>query len=467
MQAGRQAFSTLVSGLEDEVIVYEESLLAREVGPVQFTTVLRILPGRRVILKAMWQKQPVIVKIFFHDKKYQQDLNAVQAGFDVLKRAQLKTPECLRSGVVDAERFAYQITEYVPQEACYTVFDLAHFPLYLEAVLQMHQAGVIQTDPHLDNFLLTEQGVYYLDTGSIQAISAPHPLSKQQAFENLACILAQRPLVEHIHFPEWYRAYAMAAQWPIVPEDENHLAAQLRQAYLRRQRHYLKKIFRDCTEFEALLSEHFVGMAVRRYLSPQVQRFLEKPDLFLAKNPPGSVSQVILDGLQYRVRHLPSPRTGLLGSRARAQWYWHNVHLLQYLGIVTEQPVAFVLKKGWRGPKNNYFVVVDEPKPQSLEATFQALVQPDDKGALVLVRQIVDILETLLKAQLICDHSNISHWGVIAGTVCLLEVDTIRPVTSVKRLRNLHQKNIDRFLKSCENLCQAHQHMLHLALKTT
>lgn len=315
-------------------------------GTARCETLLRILPGKRLVLRAQYRGEAVLLKIFFQAKHCREEL----AGYQLLHGTGVCTPALLDSHVADdaADSGGVCVYQYLaqgqPLDGLWQTAELPHkqqlLLQLLQQVRQCHAAQVMQQDIHLGNFLLADGVLYMLDPASCTRVSRRSAID-----ENLALLLAQLPA------EDW--------QMMLMQCDKPGRLCRLALKHCRnRQRNYLRKIQRDCTEVADLSAAGMHILCRRDALTPALAAYLQAPttwpaDAVLLK--PGNSAQVFrircgeqdLVVKQYRNKDWQRSLRRLLRS-SRAARAWQFAHLLQQAGIDVPAPVALIEKK--RGP---------------------------------------------------------------------------------------------------------------------
>lgn len=322
--------------------------------------VLRVMPGKRLVVRATHQGETVLAKLFFSDRHWQQELD----GFSLLNDTGVITPTLLshhhvpnnssNSGGVCLYEF---IDSAIPLDLVWQTAreasKAALFDLLLPLLQRCYQHHVLQQDLHLGNFLLSgnmksgntlkENPLIVLDPASCSRFTQA---TEQQ--DNLALLLAQLP------FTDWPMALEkICAHFPSV--DNAALAKQAQQQWRQRERAYLQKIRRDCTEV-ADISQHGLRILCRRdQLNEAMAARLGEPSALhthatVLKN--GNSAKVFLldiDGKKIVAKQyinkdwLRKIRRAFRPSRAARSW--HIAHALAFAGITVPAPIALVEQK--------------------------------------------------------------------------------------------------------------------------
>ena len=216
--------------------------------------VVRAIPGKRLVCRGEWQGDDVFIKLYIGaEKLFRRELQGLKA----LHTGGIAAPAVRYSGTADEGAIHVILLEPVQPamtlEAAWEAAadDAARIGLLGKAVCTIadhHRAGLEQRDIHLDNFLLSAGRLYTLDGGGIH-VGPAGELSVKAARDNLALFFAQ-----------FYPVYdgLIDAVLPLYEHQRRYQAGSISAARLhqrvdyfrrRRQRRFLKKIFRDCSAF--------------------------------------------------------------------------------------------------------------------------------------------------------------------------------------------------------------------------
>lgn len=200
--------------------------------------VLRLLPDKRLVVRATHHQQTVLAKLFFDDGNWKKEIS----GYAQLRKTDIKTPELLAQYAMDDGGICLYafIANAQPLDALWQQADETSKQQYLQQLLPclqtLWQHRLLQRDLHLGNFLLQispddqTETLWVLDPASCEPFTQPNA---QQ--ENIALLIAQLSL------PDW--------SWVLKQlSTDTSLTDLVKQQWQQRLQQYLKKIFRDCTE---------------------------------------------------------------------------------------------------------------------------------------------------------------------------------------------------------------------------
>lgn len=301
--------------------------------------VFRHLPGKRLAFRAHWGGADALVKLFFQ-RKY---LDRERAGLKALFETGVPCAQEIWS-LMDEDGGYFLATEFlqdaVSLQDCYEGLSLQQLkPLLRQAlslIVQLHRAGWMQADIHLDNFILSQGKLHVIDGGGVEPLSS--------ALNNLALFLAQMiPDYDEL-MPEVIDAYGAGA-----PSVETLLPAivQLREQRIKK---YLAKTMRSCTQFRVVKTANAFIAFDRHFESEKLCRFMDEPEVafggaqFLKRGNTATVVKTAGDNGDWILKryNIKSFWHGL--SRcfrpSRAMISWQSAHRLKLLGIATPKPLA-------------------------------------------------------------------------------------------------------------------------------
>lgn len=411
------------------------------------TAALRLMPGKRLVLRATCHGKTVLAKLFFARRQLQQELE----GFVLLQATGVPTPALLADHRLDDGGIClYEFIEPATTLAdswqhCRAAGKRDLLNQLLPLLQQCYQRQVLQQDLHPGNFLLhTPAGgrhtMYLLDPASCLRFT---DTTGQQ--DNLALLLAQLPFID----------------WPLVldcigthfPNSDRHSLAVRAQAYWQqRLRAYLKKIRRDCTEIADISRGKLRILCRRDLLDPALVQRLQDPaslavDARVLKN--GNSAKVFLLDIagrplvakQYINKDwLRVLRRALRPSRAARSW--HFAHALAFAGIHVPAPVALVEQKAGPLVTRAWYLCEYQPGLDLLTSWQQR--EPADGE-----------LEALQALFLLLQHSGISHGDMKASNLItngeqlsLIDYDGTRAHRQQRRLQHALQRDKQRFLQN-------------------
>lgn len=302
---------------------------------------LRLLPGRRLACAGELSGRTVFIKLFF-GSGFRQRCDSEVTGYRQLATAGVRVPAVLAT-FADND-VAALVLEWLEGKSL-AAQSPADWPALLAddfcaQLAQMYRAGLVQQDLHLDNFLVTANGLYVIDAGSV---SHQEGLSLKVRNDNLALLCAQASLpaqsaltqlvsdrlAEHLVAPSRFQQHV-----------QRRLMVRIRQAN--------KKWMRDCTAVRVGAMDnarYLMDRALEQDEAARLLALLQQPgQLPLIKQ--GSRISVYGDEMlvlkHYRRDGVKSRLKQVLGFHP-AQRSWRYGWTWSLLGLPTPRPLALLL----------------------------------------------------------------------------------------------------------------------------
>jgi tRNA A-37 threonylcarbamoyl transferase component Bud32 len=371
--------------LDQQVILADASVLT-------ISEVKRYLPNRRVVCKGIWQEQIVFAKLFIgkNAAKYAQ---RDKAGVIALSQASINTPTLLKEiAIADNQGLAliFKVIEPAPNaEELWQVLNpssrLALMRQLVETVAQHHQAGLIQTDLYLKNFLVQDATIYTLDGDGIRSLS-PF-FKKRQQLRNLATLFSKMDVLDDEWIQDLYETYCnkigtmfsiqdAAGAWALTQS----IRAEVSSEYAD------EKVFRTCTDVKVTQDfKYFTALATDFQVDEStlhtLDSFLVNPSNNIKNGNTCTIAKAQLANQEVVVKRYNIKSFAHGFSRAfrqtRAAKSWANAHRLMISGIATPKPLALVEERLGCLRRRAYFLseYVDAPD------VLQYFTQSKDKKA--------------------------------------------------------------------------------------
>lgn len=409
---------------------------------IEFKSLARVLPGRRVSGLAEFQDESHFVKVFLgpQARRY---WRREMLGAQWLANADVPSPALLRQGAMAGEGGVGYVCLFAPLAQARTVFDddgqaMAEI---VDLVATMHQAGLLQSDVHLGNFLRNGDAMYAVDTDSIRRAQL-----LRVHFANLGMLLAQRRPTFDVEIDAMWDRYA-ASRGEYVQGMGS--GAQLKQIVKKqraeRVRRYLRKTLRECTAFRHRKTFRLNVLCDRAlWQQKDLQRLCLFPATVFDEGIPiklgnsATLVRVTLDGRSYIVKRYnvkSIPHRVRRWFKRRARNAWMNGHLLSFLGIPSARPVALIENRlGWF--VGACYLVMPDCGARSLDQVLSLDPNQFDEVA----PQIIAILKQLAAAGLEHGDLKASNFVLRDGEVALIDFDSLR--------RGGNRGDIDRFLRN-------------------
>jgi tRNA A-37 threonylcarbamoyl transferase component Bud32 len=427
---------------------------------------LRLLPGRRVVLGGHWLHEgvetPVVLKLFFRNKEWLQEMD----GYQRLCEAMIQVPACLLGWEAESGDWSALIYEYIEGQSLFDVWQQAEtdtdrikaMTAAAQVVAVMHDYGLRQVDIHLDNFLYTDKGVYTLDAGTVSQHGSP--LDQKLALENLGDMLAQVPA----RFDGAGKPEGQVAQVAVVYNqtnpcyslDVNELQAEVDRMRALRWRHYEGKLTRACTEF--ITAKNWDSFAVwrRDFDSSALSKVLAQPDAALEAGErlksgnTATVAKITVDGRplvikRYNIKNWQHA-LGRIWRPSRAWQSWHNAYRLRFEGIHTPLPVAMLEERVGPGRRRAFLITDYVAGPDLLDVVEGSVDNPCDPQ--LLDQEVVTLFEGLMSASLSHGDMKANNLLVTENGINVIDLDAMRTHRSEKSLAKYLLRDLRRFMKN-------------------
>jgi tRNA A-37 threonylcarbamoyl transferase component Bud32 len=423
--------------------------------------VVRSVPKRRCVCKALWQNKTVYAKLFYGEKAAQYALRDVR-GVENLQKGKILTPKILKQSKVPQLKAYVVIFEAIsPSESAEAIWnnanefvriELAH--QLVQVVAQHHEAGLLQTDMYLKNFLIQYDSIYTIDGDGVHTVDK---LSIKKAQANLCQLLSKLDVLTiDSQLPSLLETYANARPWqPSL--DIDAVKKIIEAARQKASSAYAdKKVFRQCTDVDVLKTKKaFVAMSAHDTMIdfPQtvvaLDGYLNQASLIKDGNTCTVFSAKIgaLDAVikRYNIKGFWHG-LGRAFRRTRASISWANAHRLQLLGLPTARPVALVETK-WLGLKGKaYFLTayVDAPDMAQFFATTN-----DKRLRSEAIKQVVQLFYRLHLLKISHGDMKASNIKVLTdGSPLLIDLDSMRQHCTDSFAQKNHVRDIKRFMQN-------------------
>jgi len=316
--------------------------------------VLRLLPRKRIVLKAESEGKLYVIKLFSNAQKGKRELERELSGYQLTQKSGIHLPqvEFVSDDVEDYSAIAYEFIEHaapfhddplVLSQYAVSLFNL---------VSTLHNSGIYQDDFHLDNLLIADEQLFLIDLASVKSEHEARPLNKQKSVENLAMLVAQFiPKQQQILIDKLAHYYEKRG-WSWTEDEQDEFVDITYQAWQQRKNLYLKKRFRSCTmtAYDKTFSQQ---SAFRRSFLDEVgSDFINNIDTLVEQGEclkdgnSATVVKVSYAGKQLVIKryNIKSFWHGLKRCYrpSRAAVSWRNGNLLELMGIATPTALGFI-----------------------------------------------------------------------------------------------------------------------------
>jgi tRNA A-37 threonylcarbamoyl transferase component Bud32 len=344
-------------------------------GEVDITigSILRIVPGTRLVGICKWKDQTAIVKIFFRPGHWKRSLFRDLQGANLLEQSNIPTPNIIHKTFMADKKGGVLLLDYLESgESLGSLYENARNPREkdeltqkaIQAIARCHEAALWQRDIHLDNFMVVAGRVYIIDGGEIEF--SLEKMDLEARINNLALFFAQFPVKMDANvrsLMSYYQEYASGLSLIGVSQ----LRDRIKSARKKRLTNLERKLFRSTTANRCIQDRSRFVVYDRSIHSEALTAFIHNPDNFiheknlLKQGNSSTVATVTIAGRdfvlkRYNIKNMIHGLTRLLRP-SRAYHSWRNAAVLKMLGIATPQPFLFMEERVlWFFRRRAYFL---------------------------------------------------------------------------------------------------------------
>ncbi|MEX0943032.1 MAG: lipopolysaccharide kinase InaA family protein [Pseudomonadales bacterium] len=429
---------------------------------LEFSKVLRLLPGKRLVGVARVDGNDMLAKVYV-GRSAARYARRERQGVRLIADSGVRTPLLkwhapLMDGkgevlafefLPDAVSLFERWREAQQEEARIDVLTRA-----MVIIGKLHNQGVVQNDIHLANFLMSNGRLYTIDGGDIVRRSHP-PLAERSSLRNVGMFFAQFfPRYDHlveIVLP----AYEAVRGWDMQPTRLEDLAREIETSRSRRKRLCIDKAFRDCTRFVCNKSLDRFVVCDRDAYTYEMEQVLADPDEFMVQgqtlkdSPTSTVAIVAVSGRSLVIKRYNMKnfwhRIKRAFRRSRAWKSWANACRMEVVGIPSVKPVALVEHR--IGPLRGkaYFITEYVAGPDAL-ASIRNLGHPNGE-----LEALTSILQELADSQISHGDMKATNFVMAEQGPVILDLDAMKEHGSRASFRRAFQRDIKRFMQNWQD----------------
>ncbi len=439
-------------------------------GEFTIINLLRVLPNRRLVLLAYDSHTlaKVVIKLYISSRKNQRDYQLALEGYKLLNAANLLTPQILYSAIDKFNELSYIICDYIEPNYSMCNED-SYYKLYIAAIAKLHKNNIYHSDLHVNNFLINNKKIYYLDTESLYAMNSK--LVNNKGAENFAGFLAQLDVAYHDKWAIYSKHYLQClipniANAKDTDEIINKISLKAKKYLGLNINHFLKKTNRDCTEFK-IIKDTSIWCAIKREYNNLkygiTTDFLENPFKFIETYKSsnlklGNTAHVYLvnyKGIPFVIKYylpqgifkqiLNTVKTFFNKSRVNQSWY--NGNLLEQFQIPTPKPIACIIIKKWFLVKHSFYVMRHSEDYRNIADVMETLDLENTNVATVLSDQISNLLTRFENLKLVHTDFKTVNIGISNDQLMVLDLDAMRRYKRNYFFKKAQLKDFNRILK--------------------
>lgn len=420
--------------------------------------VLRLLPGRRLVVKALHNGEVLLLKLFAPNKKGWQELSREQHGYRLCKEAGISVPaeKLISDKFACCLAVAYEFIDHAQSFSLSIHNHAQQVQALLKLMVRCHQAGIYQDDIHPDNILVTDNRLWLIDLASVRG-QVGQPLSQKKSLRNLALLIAQFVPDQQHWFLEKLSLYYKAREWPFFQVNRTAFKMLLDKTWQKRKQNYLSKCFRPCS-MTAYKKTSAMEYAFKRAFFKQlgekaiedIDKSVELGSLIKAGN---SATVVIteLAGRQVVIKryNIKSPWHFLkrCWRPSRAANAWRQGNLMELLGIATPKVLGFVEKR--HGPFRGKAYLVSDYVDNASELSAVYTDKPPSQAALKQIKRIFSLMRAYRLSHGDMKASNLLLTN--SGQVELIDLDAMCEHRYDWTFERAYARDQRRFLKNWQN----------------
>jgi len=426
--------------------------------------VVRSLPGKRLVFLGEYAGEKVFVKLFLDLKKSEKHWRRELDGLDAFKKCKIPTAELLYFGKTSGQSVPVIIlSKLTDVTSVKQAWDQADTDLKKQIIKRMilllarqHQAGLCQTDLHLDNFMLSDQEIFSLDGAGVKLFA--NGVSQDSRLENLGLFIAQLAPEWESHVSDIYHIYATECGWRHGPGSEV-LLEKVRRAREGRWREFRGKLFRNCTAFTFTKYQDGFQVVANEYASRELHELLQDPDASF----PGE-GQAIKNGNTCTVWSASMGGLCVVLKRYNIKDVWHGIklrflpgrgerswvngHRLSFYGIATPKPIALLKRKIKYFPIS--YLITEQIEAVSARDWFNdASLSAEEKE--LMAGNVVKILGILQQQKI--SHGDLKASNILISQAgpTLIDLDAMVQHKDATKFEKAWSKDIRRFLENWED----------------
>ena len=423
--------------------------------------ILRLLPGRRLVCRAVQEGQPVLVKLFM-GKDARRAAREDAAGIRAMMVADIDTPSLRLESRIKSKGYPVLLFDFIPAAVSFcqrwTEAGEARRVELLQALLglvaQQHQAGLCQRDLHLNNFILdADDHLYAIDGGDF--IVGNQPLAQKEAIVNLGVLFGHLPLQALRKHPQALESYFNRRGQEASEGLIRRISLKSDAFRHRRARRISRKSFRNCSEF-MLRRNGELRICQRRDFSPveldgRISSTGLAPRVEETILKPGNSQTVWVTSMGGRdvvVKryNLKNPWHALrrVFTRSRASRSWENAHRLRAYHIPTPEPLAMIEERRF-GLRQRAWLITAKARGIGAKSYI-----PDHSDEPTLER-LVSVVRAFGENGLVHGDMKATNFMLADESIEVIDLDSMfRPLTGPV-LRARVTKDRRRFLKNWQD----------------
>ena len=430
---------------------------------IQVDEILRIVPKKRLIARAKWRGSVVIAKLFFAPMRWGRNLSHDIAGIKLLKESNLRTPPILHKAQIAGKQGALLILQYIDdgktimeclREAKTKSEKQVWLSKAIRAIAACHRCGLLQSDIHMGNFLESNNQIYYLDGGAVQAIEKS--LKPELIHRNLSLFLAQFTVDNDENIESLLNDYRIENR-NLNIQNIREIKIKVKEARNLRLFKYEKKLFRSTTAHRRIKSSDKFAMYDRRIHSSSLENFIDDPNNYIKNDKlmkdgnSTTVAEFFFEDKNYVIKryNLKSlwQKFKYLFKSSRAAHCWKTGLVLNMLGIDTPRPIILVEDRIFGFFRRKAYLVSEKIEaPNLLEYTADEKLEQSDLPT--IIRLFRNLFQIMIDYKISHGDMKASNFIFHNDKLIVLDLDGMRRHRSKRSFEKAITKDFDRFLRN-------------------
>jgi len=421
--------------------------------------VLRLLPAKRLVLKASKDDQNVVIKIFVAAQKGEHEYKKELRGHSFATASGVNVPRLISSHANPSEDYGL-VYEFLDDAKSFGDEEIRNkkenITKLFKMMVKLHEYGIYQHDIHLDNILFKDNTLFLIDFGSVLCKNEDKPLSKRVSLKNLAKLVAEFPPLEQGQLIQLLSFYYQLRQWEWNNEELSLFVKILKSAWQKRRRDFLKKCFRNCTmtiygrDFSreyAFRREFLQNIPIDKFNN--IDQIMSEGEILKSGNSV-TVVRVTIDGIEIVIKRYNIKsvwhflRRCLRASRAAISW--KNANLLEFISLPALKPLGFIERRvGWF--RHTAYFMSEYQDAEELLGVYQRREPTDSE-----LDQINNIFLSLQSCQI--SHGDFKAQNLLInaqGKISLIDLDSMKQHKSDKAFQRAFDKDKNRFIRNWQD----------------
>ncbi len=328
------------------------------VGELECFQAYRVIRRKRVVCRARSGDEDFLVKLFFSRRKAKKHWRRSDRGCRLFIERSLLAPKIHFSDFVSRYGIYVMVFDYIPpsvnlsrmrKQRKISQQAFSFFSGFIKTLALQHQAGIVQGDAHINNFLISNDQIYSLDGDMVKAFSAEVP--RTPSIRNLVAFYSNLPVACDRYATECGRVYYEQRGWPFDDVEQRSLLKQIQKRRNQLLDRFMSKIYRTRDPFEKVRRKRFWSVFDKRNLGLKpaaIADYFQRTDInddLEINHPSAQLMEVLPESKIPLKLKISNERVWRANRRTNGLIRrYHNANMINWLEINTCRP-AVLLKK--------------------------------------------------------------------------------------------------------------------------